>query len=126
MADSSRNGVVKGMWPKGAKQSAQHGSVKDRRHEDQRLVDEGKQDTDWLRPPQQHIDAAIGVEGSVTKDQMALYMDCMNDKPMTERVTGQELRDGCILTFHVFLKCLHGCNYDVSSNEFVKKIYEKA
>lgn len=57
------------------------------------------------RPDQDHIDLALSIEAGVTDDQRALYMECMNDLPMSERTTNQELRDGCILTHHVYITC---------------------
>ncbi len=57
------------------------------------------------RPPQEHIDAALQIEKDVKADERDLYMECMNNKPMSKRETDQELHDGCILTHHVYLKC---------------------
>jgi hypothetical protein len=31
-----------------------------------------------------------------------LYLDCLNDKPLKERQTPQEIRDGLILFHHVY------------------------
>ena len=33
-----------------------------------------------------------------------LYLECLNGKPLSERVTDQEIRDGLILYWHVFRK----------------------
>lgn len=30
------------------------------------------------------------------------YMECMNNKPLSERTTDQDVRDGLILHFHVY------------------------
>ncbi len=55
-----------------------------------------------MRPPQEHIDAALEVERQVPPERRELYLECLG-KPMSERSTDQELRDGCILTNHVYL-----------------------
>ena len=57
-----------------------------------------------LRPPQADIDFALEVEKSVKPEEQELYLKCLG-KPMSERTTPQELRDGCILTNMVFLVC---------------------
>lgn len=62
--------------------------------------------------PQKDIDRAIAVENSVTDAERALYLECMNGVPMSERVrnprpldaVGRDVRDGCILT-GVFYFC---------------------
>lgn len=54
---------------------------------------------------QKDIDLALEIEQSVRPEEMDLYLECMNNKPMSKRVTRIELRDGCILTFNVFLVC---------------------
>ena len=56
------------------------------------------------RPPQSHINAALRVERGVSEAEQDLYNECMNGKPMSQRKTDQELRDGCILT-GVYRRC---------------------
>jgi len=58
------------------------------------------------RPPQEHIDRAFEVEASVTPENKALYLDCMNNKTMAQRTTHQELRDGCIIINMIYLPIL--------------------
>jgi hypothetical protein len=50
------------------------------------------------RPPKNDIDWAISVEKSIKPDEMATYLEYMNNKKMSQRTSNQELRDGCILT----------------------------
>lgn len=62
--------------------------------------------------PQEDIDRCLEVERSVTERERSLYMDCMNNVPLSVRVAsprpcdrkGRDVRDGCILT-GVFLHC---------------------
>lgn len=63
--------------------------------------------------PQADIDRALSVERSVTAQEMPLYLDCMNGRPLSQRVSnpspnedrpGRDVRDGCILT-GVFEMC---------------------
>lgn len=58
-----------------------------------------------MRPPQDHIDEALRIESEVTNSY--LYLECLNGLPMSKRTTDQELRDGCILTHHVYLAILN-------------------
>jgi len=51
-----------------------------------------------MNTPKDHIESAFAVERSVLSKNLDLYMECMNNKPMSKRVTDQEIRDGCILT----------------------------
>lgn len=51
-----------------------------------------------METPQEHIDWAIGVEKNVSEKEMSLYLDCMNNKPMSQRTESREIYDGCILT----------------------------
>lgn len=53
---------------------------------------------DHLRPPEEHIARALRVEECVPEKEWDDYLDCMNGKPMSQRVTARELYDGCILT----------------------------
>jgi hypothetical protein len=57
-----------------------------------------------MRPPEEHIQAALDVEKNAT-EEWDLYLECLNGKPMSQRITDQELRDGCVLTFSVFNRC---------------------
>ena len=57
--------------------------------------------------PQADIDWALAVEKAVTPEQKALYLECMNDVPMSDRVKDNDalsIRSGCILT-GVFCRC---------------------
>lgn len=58
-----------------------------------------------MRPPEEDIQAALEVERSVGEEELDLYLSCLNELPMSQRVTDQELRDGCILTFNIFGNC---------------------
>lgn len=57
-----------------------------------------------MRPPQEHIDEALEVERNVSDSDRELYLECLNQKPMSQRTTDRELRDGCILT-GVYRRC---------------------
>lgn len=61
-----------------------------------------------MRPLEDDIRAALEVEESVGAEEMDLYLECLNELPMSRRATDQELRDGCILTFHVFARVRSG------------------
>lgn len=76
--------------------------------------------------PQADIDRMLAVEASVKPHERALYLECMNGIPLSERVAkyinniplserianpakdvefaGRDIRDGCILT-GVFIRC---------------------
>jgi len=62
--------------------------------------------------PQEDIDRCLVVEASVTPEELPLYMECMNNVPLSVRVRsprpcdceGRDVRDGCILT-GVFIQC---------------------
>ena len=41
-------------------------------------------------------------EQTYLKTDRDRYMECMNGKPLSERVTPQEIRDGLILYWHVY------------------------
>jgi len=56
-----------------------------------------------MRPPQQDIDLALQIEREVQERDWSRYLECLNDLPMSQRKSDQELRDGCILTHHVYL-----------------------
>jgi hypothetical protein len=62
--------------------------------------------------PQADIDSCLAVERSVQPNEMALYLECLNDVPLSVRVAhprpcdceGRDVRNGCILT-GVFSMC---------------------
>ena len=62
--------------------------------------------------PQKDIDAMLAVEKSVLPAEMPLYLDCMNNRTLSERIAnpkktfdeGRDVRDGCILV-GVFMRC---------------------
>lgn len=45
-----------------------------------------------------HIKAALEIENKVKPEERDTYLVFLNGKPMSERVTPQEQRDGCILS----------------------------
>jgi hypothetical protein len=55
--------------------------------------------------PQEDINLALEIEKNVPPNERELYLECMGDKPMSAREGYQSVRDGCILTHHVYLKC---------------------
>lgn len=65
-----------------------------------------------FKTPQEDIDRCLAIEASVTQEELPLYMECMNDVPLSVRVRsprpcdgeGRDVRDGCILT-GVFIQC---------------------
>lgn len=59
---------------------------------------------EYLRPPQVDVDKALVIERSVQPHQLALYMDCMDNRPMSVRTEARDARDGCILSW-VFIRC---------------------
>jgi len=60
--------------------------------------------------PQEDIDRMLAIEATVTKYERPFYLECMNNRPLSERIKspldsgGRDVRDGCILT-GVFLRC---------------------
>jgi hypothetical protein len=50
-----------------------------------------------MRPPQADIQWALAVEAAVPEHLRALYLEYLNNVPMSQRQTDRELRDGCIL-----------------------------
>ena len=50
--------------------------------------------------PAKDIELALKIESEV--EDWVFYLECMNGKPMSMRTEAQELRDGCILTHHVY------------------------
>ena len=59
---------------------------------------------EYLQPSEEDINTALRIESEV--EDMPFYLECLNNKPMSERHTPRELRDGCILTHHVYLSIL--------------------
>lgn len=55
----------------------------------------------------QDINLALHVERGVPPHLQELYMECMNNKPMSVRKTKREIRDGSTLT-HVYIICSTG------------------
>jgi hypothetical protein len=51
-----------------------------------------------LLPPQQDIDWALSVEKSLKPSEKSIYLEYLDNKPMSVRKSARELRDGCILT----------------------------
>lgn len=52
-----------------------------------------------LIPPQLHIDEALLIESTVINGpNRDKYLEFLNGKPMSQRHTPRELRDGCILS----------------------------
>ncbi len=48
--------------------------------------------------PQADIDWAKSIEAALTPEQKPLYLEFLGDRPMSQRKTEVEIRDGCILT----------------------------
>ena len=46
------------------------------------------------------------VKTAYVGDIIALYMECLNNRPMSARTEPRDVRDGCILTGSVFLHIL--------------------
>lgn len=65
-------------------------------------------DDDCPPTPQKDIDRALSIEKAVTAAQMPTYLEWMDGKPMSERTSGWDIRDGCILT-GLYIQC--GINY---------------
>jgi hypothetical protein len=58
----------------------------------------------YLMPPQRDIDKCLIIEKDVLPSEMALYMNCMDNRPLSVRKEARDLRDGCILSW-VFVDC---------------------
>ena len=56
-----------------------------------------------LREQHQHF---LKMEEGFLKTHRNLYMECLNNKPLKDRKTDQEIRDGLILFHHVFGGCM--------------------
>jgi len=62
--------------------------------------------------PSEDVEWALKVERSVRSRERALYLECMDNVPMSQRVSnprkldavGRDVRDGCLLT-GVFCDC---------------------
>lgn len=61
--------------------------------------------------PQKDINAALDIEMAVPKEKWPLYLEYMNDKPMSKRSAPQEIRDGCILSH------LYNGDYDMPEKD---------
>lgn len=48
----------------------------------------------------------LKMEEKYLQTHSKLYLECMNNKPLKDRVTEQEIRDGLILFHHVFGVCV--------------------
>ena len=59
-----------------------------------------------MMPPIKDLEVALKVEKSVAPRDWEFYLECMNGKSMSMRKGAQELRDGCILTHHVYKSIL--------------------
>ena len=47
----------------------------------------------------------LTIETEALTNDRALYLECLNGKPLTERKTDQEIRDGCLLFWRVYMIC---------------------
>ena len=54
--------------------------------------------------PKEDVDRMLAVEKSVKPEEMPLYLDCLNGRPLSQRKTASDIRAGCILT-GVFMSC---------------------
>lgn len=45
---------------------------------------------------------ALAVERAVPERHVGYYLECMGGTPMSLRKTDREIRDGCIITHHVY------------------------
>ncbi len=59
-----------------------------------------------MHTPQKDIEVALQVEGDVAPENLQKYLEALNGVPMHLRKSPQEVRDGCILTHHVYLQSL--------------------
>ncbi len=57
-----------------------------------------------MHTPQKDIEVALQVERDVAPENLQKYLEVLNGVPMHL----QEVRDGCILTHHVYLQSLRG------------------
>jgi hypothetical protein len=48
----------------------------------------------------------LKMEEGYLKTHRNLYLECLNNKPLKDRKTDQEIRDGLILFHHVFGVCV--------------------
>jgi len=53
--------------------------------------------------PQEDIEQVMAIEEVAMVEDREEYLACLNGKPMAERHTEREVRDGCILVNHVYL-----------------------
>ena len=59
-----------------------------------------------MTTPQRDIDTALKIEKEVPPHLKELYLECLNQFPMSKRKEEKDLRDGCILTHHVYLQAI--------------------
>lgn len=50
-------------------------------------------------------DEMLEMEKVALQKERELYLECLNNKPLTERKTQMEIRDGCILFWNVYVIC---------------------
>lgn len=62
-------------------------------------------DEEHLRPLKEDLNAALQVEQELLDSEVAFYMECLDNRPMSVRIGARDQRDGCILTAGVFWKC---------------------
>jgi hypothetical protein len=53
---------------------------------------------EYLRPSKKDVDWALKVESMLLDEHKDSYMDWMNGRPMSARVSARDQRDGCIIT----------------------------
>ena len=54
---------------------------------------------------QADVDLLLRDEEKALRDDSVLYLECMNDKPLKDRKTPKELRDGLLLYWQVYRVC---------------------
>lgn len=57
---------------------------------------------------EKHVNDALEIENNVPAEKHALYMECVNNVTMKQRLehgTKQEIRDGCMLINGVYMMC---------------------
>jgi hypothetical protein len=53
----------------------------------------------------------LEMEQIALEKDSTLYLECLNNKPLKDRKTEQEIRDGLILFFHVYCQ-IKGLKYE--------------
>lgn len=56
-----------------------------------------------MKPSEEDIEKAREIEKTLGVQYSKLYNNCLNNKPMSKRVSDLDLRDGCILTWNIFM-----------------------